>query len=158
MKTITLTNSDKLALVDDADFEMANQFSWLLHSKGYAYRDLPRNGGKTRYQFLHQGLLDHEPGFEIDHKDLNPLNNQRDNLRRATRSQNHANCEKRTGTSSRYKGVSWDQQRKKWFAKIKVEYKQIALGRFLCEEDAARSYDQAATEFFGEFARLNFPQ
>jgi hypothetical protein len=58
------------------------------------------------------------------------------------------------GGISRYKGVS--RNREKWQARIKVDGKQSHLGIFTDEEDAARAYDAAARELFGEFAYLNF--
>lgn len=158
MKTIPLTNSDKVALVDDADCAGASQFSWALDLKGYVFRNLPRSGGKSaKRQFLHQFLIGSKPGFEIDHKDGDPLNNQRHKIRHATVSQNQANRRKRAETSSRYKGVTWVNSRGKWQARIGFNG-QTFLGYFVIEEDAARAYDAAAPEHFGEFARLNFPQ
>lgn len=158
MKTISLTNSDEVAMVDDLDFTDVNRFSWARDLKGYVYRNLPRSGGKAIKQFLHQYLLGVRSGFEVDHKDLDKKNNQRENLRQATRSQNCANGRKRPGTSSRFKGVCWHKARGKWIADIRIKGQHIHLGLFLIEEDAGLAYDVAASEHFGEFARLNFPQ
>lgn len=91
---------------------------------------------------------------EYDHKDRNPLNNTRINLRPATRSLNNANRQKPTGTSSKYKGAHWDKSRNKWHSKIKVNGRTINLGRFDDEQDAADAYAAAAMKYFGEFARL----
>lgn len=65
-------------------------------------------------------------GFEVDHKDRNPLNNVRSNLRIATKSQNNINRSQKTGVSGQ-RGVYWDKRRNWWVAKIVVEGKQIQL-------------------------------
>lgn len=59
--------------------------------------------------------------------------------------------------SSVFSGVCWDASRKKWSARIKPDGKQIFLGRFKNEADAARAYDSAAVKFYGPTAKLNFP-
>jgi hypothetical protein len=91
----------------------------------------------------------------VDHINGNGLDNRDENLRLATNSQNQMNSRKRSGTSSRYKGVSL--QRKRWRAQIKLDGKLIYLGMFDTEEQAAMAYDYAAIELFGEFSRINFP-
>jgi len=95
-----------------------------------------------------------EPKRHIDHENRNKLDNRKVNLRWATFTQNFANKEKTTG-KSHYKGVCWDERRQKWRATIKVHGEQIWLGYFLVEEDAAHAYNNAALEYFGEFARIN---
>jgi len=93
----------------------------------------------------------------LDHKDRNPLNNMVTNLRICSPFQNICNTSKRAGTSSKYKGVSWSNQRKVWTASIAKNKRSIYLGSYANEEDAAKSYDAAALNLFGEFANLNFP-
>jgi hypothetical protein len=60
-------------------------------------------------------------------------------------------------TTSRFKGVFWETHAKSWRARIRVDGKQLSLGRYRDEIAAAQAYDEAARQFFGEHARLNFP-
>lgn len=159
MKTINLTQGF-ITVVDDEDFETAFALNWRLIRKGnnlYAGRTVPKTSGLGRTTlYLHRFL---NPGIpEIDHRDGNGLNNRRENLRSCTQRQNTCGFQhKRKGASSRFRGVSWDSDRSKWFAKIEVGDRQIALGRFDQEVEAARAYDNAAKEHFGAFASPNFP-
>jgi hypothetical protein len=60
-----------------------------------------------------------------------------------------------TNTSG-FKGVWWNKKAEKWKGQIQVDGKKIHLGLFSDPTVAARAYDEAATEHFGEFAHLNF--
>lgn len=91
----------------------------------------------------------------VDHISRDTMDNRRRNLRVATSSSNGGNSIQRGGTS-KYKGVSWSKQYGCWVASIMVNRKSHQLGRFHSEENAARVYDAAAIEAFGEFARTNF--
>jgi hypothetical protein len=51
--------------------------------------------------------------------------------------------------------VFWDKHNERWVAKMEVNRKQICLGYFRNIEDAAKAYDKAAKEKFGEFAKTN---
>ena len=59
------------------------------------------------------------------------------------------------GGASKHKGVVWHKNKKKWMAQIQLNGKQTYLGYFINEIDAAKTYNEAATELFGEFAYLN---
>jgi len=76
----------------------------------------------------------------------------------AERSRGNRKIKMRCGyeTTSRYKGVCWDERRGKWLAQISKEGVHRHLGRFDDEIDAAEAYDNAARELFGEHAYLNF--
>ncbi len=154
MKKIKLTQ-DKFTLVDDADFDFLNSWKWRYSTKGYAVRTSAMIGGiRGRNIWMHRLILGTSKGMQTDHKNTNKLDNRKENLRACTQSQNGMNQRKTRG-SSRFKGVSWSEERKKWEVKLQKNKKNIYLGRFVDEEDAGRSYNAGALKHFGEFARLN---
>lgn len=94
-----------------------------------------------------------EMPFIVDHKDGNKSNNALTNLRSATKSQNVRNQKRRSDNTSGFKGVSFSNARKKWWAYIYIDGKTKHLGYFKTAEDAHAAYCEAAEKFFGEFAR-----
>lgn len=93
--------------------------------------------------------------FDVEHKDGNKLNNEITNLRLATRQLNNANTRSAKNSSSKYKGVSWNKKLNKWSVCITKDYKQLYLGLFTCEEQAALTYNKHAKLLYGEYALLN---
>lgn len=91
----------------------------------------------------------------IDHIDGNRSNNAIANLRIADKSINGFNREKKSDSSSVFKGVLWSKKYGKWESKINAEGKRKHLGYFHCEQEAAHAYNKAAIELHGEYARLN---
>jgi len=89
----------------------------------------------------------------VDHKDLNGLNNRRENLRLSNPLTSSRNRKKHFNSSTDYKGVSTEDGR--FRARIKVNGKQIGLGSYMTPELAAAAYDEAAIEHYGEFALTN---
>ena len=106
--------------------------------------------------FMHTGI---DPkNQEVDHVE-GVLNNSL-NLRKASRQQNAANTKAKNTlnsreTTSKYKGVYRQAKRKKWFAQICVNGKSKHLGSFENELEAAKAYNAAALEAWGEYALLN---
>lgn len=100
--------------------------------------------------------------FEVDHIDRNTLNNKEENLRLVHKNVNKRNRSKRAASSSKFIGVrSYSnpvEGRRNWRAFIAVNGKQVHLGAFHLEEDAAKARDKAAKCYFGGFAKLNFPE
>ncbi len=157
MKEIQLSRSNfsrvpKLStLVDDEDYEELSKRWWhaVPHRKTYIVMS---TGGLIMARVIMKPPSD----LEADHKDLNGLNNQKSNLRICTTRQNCQNRSNRSDGESEYKGVGWHY--KGWRARITTIYGRISLGVFKTQEEAAREYDRAALLYFGEFAKLNFPE
>lgn len=157
MKRIYLTQS-QTAYVDDEDYDWLSRWLWLFDGKYAARKCIGNNRLKI---FMHVEIMKRYNLFEseeIDHKDLNKLNNQKENLRPATHAQNSCNRRVQSNNASGFKGVSFDKWANKWIANICHNQKDIKLGRFETLEEAARAYDKWAKIYFGEFARLNFPE
>lgn len=126
--------------------------------RGYLAVKLRRDGTSIK-AYIHRlvalAFHDLDPALEVDHRfhDCGDLSQ----IRPATRAQNARNQRGWSKHSSQYKGVSWNDERQKWFACIRVGGKTKGLGRYDQEIDAARAYDEVAFAAWGEFAFLNFP-
>lgn len=152
-------NTGDLVKVDDEDFGRLNYHKWLLSTQGYAERSV-RLFKKSAHVFMHRELLETLPRAKIDtdHIDNNKLNNQKSNLRVATRSENNANRGKLSG---KYCGVYYMICKKGGFAKgywravINKEGKRYCLGYHDSPDKAALAYNKKAIELYGEYACLN---
>jgi len=137
------------ALVDEEDYERVSQYNWNCDGRGYVSNNTV---GK-----LHRFIMNiTDPKIKIDHKFHNKLDNRKSQLRICTHAENMRNTRSNKGTS-KYKGVNWFRASKKWCAEITYNRKNIKIGYFDNEKDAARAYDAKAKELHKEFAHLNFP-
>jgi hypothetical protein len=157
MKEIPLTKG-MVALVDDEDFDFLNQWKWHASKHYNNYYAARRPYPERKVIKMHSVILDVPTGYLPDHKNGNTLDNRRENLRICTFAESAHN----TGISSRikssrFKGVYWSKDDKKWRSYIKANGKRLSLGFYHDEVLAALAYDEAATKYFGEFARLNLP-
>jgi hypothetical protein len=159
VKEINLTQGFK-TLVDDADFVFLSQYTWRIKRDShtnYAQTSVSTGLKKPRQVMLsiHRLIMDAQPGQQVDHKNGNGLDNRRENLRICSQKENVRNRHSTVG-KSKYKGVSWNTAKGKWKVTIFPDYQQVFLGYFDDEDEAAKIYDEAAQEYYGEFAKLNF--
>ena len=111
MKEIQLANDRGMVLVDDEDYEQLCQCKWYItrfnknvYATRVATKEEIEKGYPTRIRMHRQimGVIEY-PGDEIDHKDRDGLNNQKENLRIVTSSQNKLNRAKWKRTPSKQK-------------------------------------------------------
>lgn len=150
---------NRYALVDDEDAERVSSVDWHLRRSAntfYAGTSSQRIGKNNR--LMHRMILHAPVGTMVDHINGNGLDNRRCNLRLVTPRQNAQNQflqEREDGKSSRFKGVYWSDGAGLWLASIKLDAGKRFIGSFEDEVEAARAYDAAAVQFFGEYARTN---
>jgi hypothetical protein len=102
---------------------------------------------------LHRYLMGvKDPKIVVDHKNGNPLDCRRINMRLATIKQNVRNAKPKTGRGLPKGVVKWGPR---FRAKITVDRKCIHLGLFDTAASAGDAYDAAAIKYFGRFARIN---
>ena len=146
-----------VALVDDQDASVVEGRRWhavRIHNCWYA-----ATGDRGNRVYMHRAIMGN-PAGDVDHINHDGLDNRRSNLRVAgRRGLNIANARHLLGACG-YRGVtrrtnSANHQRP-YVASIKVNGKRKHLGYFADPVSAARAYDAAAREAFGDFAMPNF--
>lgn len=139
-KEISLTQG-KVALVDDEDFDYLSQYKWCAH-KGrnnifYAVRNVRNKKGATMFK-MHSVIIGTPSGMDTDHINGDGLDNRKTNLRVVTRRQNIQNLH--IPKSSKYPGVTWNKNTRKWRALIRISDRLCHLGLFTDEDEAAEAY------------------
>jgi hypothetical protein len=150
VKRIQLLNSDSVALVDDEDYDLLSNpaFRWRLNNNGYPEATV----------LMHKLVANHE---RVDHRNQDPLDSRKKNLRHATRGQNRTNAKANRNSATGFKGVSYRRRGNgvnKFEAAIRKDGRATHLGCFPTAELAGEAYDNAARNVWGEFACVNFPR
>lgn len=124
----TLTKAGYIIICVDRIYVMAHRLAWL-----FVTGDWPIN--------------------EIDHRDTDGSNNRWRNLRPATSTQNKGNTSLRRDNTSGFKGVAFHKRKGRFAAHIRVSGRSVHLGYFDDPIEAHQAYQEAASRYFGEFAR-----
>lgn len=156
---------EKIFFIDEEDYEKVSKKKWRLKKSSSKNTEKFYVISQTNGVFppktirLHRYILNCPEDKIVDHKDGDTLNCKKENLRICTPEGNNRNRQKIKGVhTSNYKGVSFVKSRGNRLAQIKIGNKRKNLGRYNSEIEAARIYDRAAFENFGEFAVLNFKE
>jgi|TARA_R110000764_G_scaffold187956_3_gene273363 hypothetical protein len=152
----------KVALVSEEDYAWAQQWKWHVRVCSGLFRPFggPHSEGRNYlYRFIARRMsgVPLPEGTLVDHWDGDVLNNCRENLRPCTTGQSSQN---RRGNKHRghatYKGIRRSSPHT-WCSRIGVDGRQVHLGTFASEIEAAKAYDAASIKHFGRFANTNFP-
>lgn len=154
-KEIPVDGSSFPALIDEEDYPKVSNFKWRLNPKGYVIATYWK-GGKMREVLLHRLVLGVSDSSNVDHIHHNKLDNRKLEIRIASSTQNQGNRRKLKPGLSKFKGVCWHKNKRKWIAHLRTKNGLKHLGYFVKETDAAAAYNIAAIEYFGkDFANIN---
>jgi hypothetical protein len=146
------------ARVSPEDYEWLSKHAWCM-PKGYAMTTIKNRTVQMNRLIMSKMLGKDVPSdLYVDHKDTDPLNNERNNLRLATALQNSLNKRKRENTTSAFFGVDYRKTISKFRALITIDGESKHIGYYETEEMAAMAYDLAVIGTTdAEFRRRNFP-
>lgn len=152
MKEIIIANGFIVQVTDCDHFYLCG-YKWRKTPKGYIITDIRKNKKNTTI-YMHRlvaKLMGLNPNSDIDHKDRNRFNNQRNNLREATQTQNNGNMSLRKDNLVKLKGVSKTKVNR-YMSRIRIHNNVIYLGTYNTPEEAHEAYKIASEKYFGEFS------
>lgn len=151
-RIIPLTKGESTK-IDTEDLNRITRYKWYF-DRGYARRRFECNGVQ-RCMHMHREILQAPDGFEVDHINGDTLDNRKANLRLVTRRENQFNSSSHMGSTSKFKGVFWYKHLQRWRVRLCIDRKSKHIGYFDDEVEAAKAYNVAALNIYGEYAKLN---
>jgi hypothetical protein len=138
-----------LSKIDLEDVDKCKNITWSINGHGNkkANQEPILYVCNSTFGLLHSFLIGKKDGFEIDHKNLNTLDNRKRNLRHVSHSQNQLNKRLYKNNSSGTTGVMWVEKFNRWVAYIKRNGKNTTLGHYTDFDMAVRSRKRAEKLF-----------
>ncbi len=151
---IGYTFKDEPFYFDLEDYDLIKDYCWYIDDSRYLISYYYTDNKKIKI-YMHRLVMNCPDDIEIDHRNRHKNDNQKDNLRFATHSQNGMNKDLQKNNTSSVKGVSWDKENEKWRVCIMLNGKNINLGRFDNLEEAKQVRLNAEPIYHKEFRALN---
>jgi len=125
------------AKIDLDNVEKVKKHKWTIKNTGHV---------ASNKIYLHIFILGKKENFIIDHKNYNPLDNRKQNLRYCTHQQNIMNKPS--------DGYCFNKINNNWRAYIMVNSKQISLGTHKTRKGAIKARCEGEKKYFKEFAYI----
>lgn len=127
---------DKTYLIDAEDYPKVSKYKWVTNNNLYAV-------STNKKIYLHRLIADAKPGQQVDHININVLDNRKQNLRICSNSLNSSN--RKPYNELGIKGVEYHRTKGLYSAYFRVNYKQYhspcyktikeaAFARFILEQ------------------------
>jgi hypothetical protein len=163
MKKIILRNSNLFCLIDDGDFSLVSKYKWYLNHKGYAQRNRrQQNFVKDKLPILmHCLIIGQRYGLTTDHINGNKLDNQKENLRFISNTNNIRRRGKQKNSTTGYKGVYFYKSKNlkpttiRYWSGIRVNKKLVFIGYFSDKIEAVTAYNNASKKYHGDYGYQN---
>ncbi|MGF3066961.1 HNH endonuclease [Facklamia sp. P12950] len=137
-------------LIDAEIYPKVQNIKWYVSTQGGRPYVVDEDRNKIDSYVICRAL-----NYEVDHINLNTLDNRKKNLRLCTHQQNQINQPLQRNNTSGVTGVSHYAPRGKFRARIKVSQKDIHLGYLDTFEDAVKARNIAMKCMFGQYGRYN---
>lgn len=152
-------NKGYFTKIDSEDLPRVSEHKWRVttvdkYNKPRAVSSL--NGRKIL--LLSRFIMNAPDGKVVDHVNGDTLDDRKSNLRVCSQRENLFNRKLNKNNHSGYKGVFWSGKHNKWLSQLQTNHKVYYLGLYSDKVKAAEAYDRKAIEFFGEYAKTNFPK
>ena len=155
-------SNNKHAKIDIEDYDLLKNFGWYDNGIGYVRTGVTLNGNFKRF-YMHDfimGCINEKYDFVndkyvVDHINHDTYDNRKKNLRVITQSQNIMNSKLQKNNKSGISGVYFDDDYKKWMARITKNREVILLGSFENYNDAVEARRSAEEKYFGEYSYDN---
>ena len=147
---VTATNGIKF-YIDKSDEMLVRKYKWSVACDKNGYYTVVTSKGLK----LHTLLMNTPREMEVDHIDLDRMNNRRENLRLCTHQQNQCNKPLQKNNTSEVSGVGYYPPRHKFRARIKVCQHDVHLGYYETFDEAVMARNVGMACMFGEYGRYN---
>lgn len=147
-----LVSTGEVFMFDAEDYSRIKDTTWYRCNRS---SDGIRYIGDRFGVCIHRRILDVPKGFEIDHINLDPLDNRKSNLRICTHQQNQCNQPPQKNNTSGVSGVSFYPPRSKYRARIKYFQQELHLGYFKSFIEAVQARNEGMRCLFGEYGFYN---
>jgi AP2 domain len=118
------------------------------HYENYGGRGITYDPRWEKFENFYEDMGNCPDGLELDRID-NELGYSKENCQWADGTWQSFNRRKLPDKSSKYLGVSWNEEKQSWDARLVKRGIYVYRGRFKSEEAAARAYDAACLEHYG---------
>lgn len=154
----------QVAIIDADDWHLIKDYKWYAQwspsKRGYyavSTSSEKTKAGKNKTVWMHRIIMKATGKVVVDHIDGHGLNNTKENLRVVGHRENAINRKLMRNSTSMATGVSFDKESRKWKVHIRINKKQVTLGRFVDYDEAVAIRKAAEDEHYGEFARRTEP-